>query len=181
MDEPVLDIGGGDGFFLVLLRERRNVVRMSLLDISSVAVEKARSKGVDARVGDITEPLPYPDGFFGSACALDVLEHLYDPVAALREMGRVARWAVVIVPNFHYWKERLQMLTGRVPFQCKPKRGHVHWFNYSMLQEVIAEAGLEVDIIIFGGFRRFSPVGSLLARFCPNLFAHSFAVRLKKK
>lgn len=180
LEEPVLDVGGGDGLFLSLLRERRGFTRLSLLDISPVAVEKARSKGLEAEVVDITGPFPFPDNSFGTACALDVLEHLYDPVTTLKEMARVAREVVLVVPNFHYWKDRVKMLIGQVPFQCKPKRGHVHWFNYLTLQVMLAEQGLQIETIVCGGFIRLGPVGSWLARWHPNLFAHSFAVRVKK-
>jgi SAM-dependent methyltransferase len=178
--EPVLDVAGGDGLLLSLLRERKGFSRLNLLDISPVAVEKARCKSLEADVADITKPLPFPDNTFGTACALDVLEHLYDPLPTVREMARVARWVVLVVPNFHYWKDRAQMLLGQVPFQCKPRRGHVHWFNYIMLQELTANGELGVDTLIFGGFRRYGPVGHWLARWHPNLFAHSFAARLRK-
>ena len=138
LEEPVLDVGGGDGLFLSLLRERRRFTRLSLLDISPVAAEKATRKNLEALVVDITKPFPFVDNSFGTACALDVLEHLYDPAATLKEMARVARQVVLVVPNFHYWKDRMKMLIGRVPFQSKPKRGHVHWFNYHTLQVMLA-------------------------------------------
>jgi len=180
LDEPVLDVGGGDGLFLSLLREQRGFTRLSLLDVSPVAVEKARSKGLESQVVDITKPFPFPDRSFGTACALDVLEHLYDPGATLKEMARVAEWVVFVVPNFHYWKDRFKMLIGQVPFQCKPKRGHVHWFNHSNLQAMLAEHGLQIDSFVCGGFVRLGPVGGWLARWHSNLFAHSFALRVKK-
>jgi ubiquinone/menaquinone biosynthesis C-methylase UbiE len=179
-DEPVLDVAGGDGLVLSLLRERKGFTRLTLLDVSPVAVEKAQRKNLEARVADITKPFPFPDNTFGTACALDVLEHLYDPLPTLQEMARVARWVVLVVPNFHYWKDRVRMLIGQVPFQCKPKRGHVHWFNYTTLQELTTQGKLKVDAVIFAGCRRCGPVGDWLARWHPNLFAHSFAVRLKK-
>ena len=180
LEEPILDVGGGDGLFLSLLREQRGFTRLSLLDVSPVAVEKARSKGLEAQVVDITKPFPFPDRSFGTACALDVLEHLYDPGATLKEMARVAEWVVFVVPNFHYWKDRFKMLIGQVPFQCKPKRGHVHWFNHSNLQAMLAEHGLQIDSFVCGGFVRLGPVGGWLARWHSNLFAHSFALRVKK-
>ena len=180
LDEPVLDVGGGDGLLLSLLRERRGFTRLSLSDVSPVAVEKAKRKGFEAQVIDITNPLPFPDNSFGTACALDVLEHLYDPAITLQEMARVAQRVVFVVPNFHYWKDRLKMLMGRVPFQCKPKRAHVHWFNYPTLQVMLEEQGLQIETIVCGGFVRLGPVGGWLARRHPNLFAHSFAVRVKK-
>jgi methionine biosynthesis protein MetW len=179
-DEPVLDVAGGDGLLLSLLRERKGFDSLTLLDISPVAVEKAKRKGLDAQVSDITKPFPFEDNTFGTACALDVLEHLYDPLPTLQEMARVARRAVVIVPNFHYWKDRLQMLIGQVPFQCRPQRGHVHWFNYAMFGRLMTQGGLEIDALRFGGIRRLGPLGNWLARCQPNLFAYSFAARVKK-
>jgi methionine biosynthesis protein MetW len=180
-EKPVLDVGAGDGLFLSLLTQRKGFDQLTLLDISPVAVEKAQQRGLDAHVADITKAFPFPDQSFGTACALDVLEHLYDPLPTLKEMARVARWVVLVTPNFHYWKERVHMLVGQVPFQCKPKRGHVHWFNLTMFHELIAQAGLEVDVIVFGGFRRFAPIGRWLAYRHPNLFAYSFAARLRKR
>ncbi|CEP68822.1 Methionine biosynthesis MetW [Moorella glycerini] len=179
-EDPVLDIGGGDGFFLSLLQQHKGFRRLYLLDISPVAVEKARQKGLDAHVTDITKPLPYPDNYFAAACALDVLEHLYDPLPTLTEMARVARQIVLVVPNFHYWKDRVRMIFGKVPFQCKPARGHVYWFNYAVLQEMISKAGLEVDANDFNGPGRLGKLGKWLACRFPSLFADSFAVRLRK-
>lgn len=181
-DEPVLDVGGGDGLFLSLLRERKNFTQLSLLDISPVAVEKARRKDLKARVADLTQPFPFADNTFETACALDVLEHLYDPLTALKEMGRIAKQVVAVVPNFNFIKERLQVSLGKVPFQCKPQRGgHVYWFNYQILKTLVTEAGLEIDVTSFGSFRRFGSLSNWLAKGNPNLFAYSFAVRLKKR
>ena len=72
------------------------------------------------------------------------------------------------------------MLMGTLPFQSKPKRGHVHWFNHSTLQIMLAEQGLQIETFVCGGFMRLGPVGDWLARWRSNLFAHSFAVRVKK-
>lgn len=181
-NEPILDVGGGDGLFLSLLRERKQFSQLNSLDISPVAVEKARSKGIDARIGNVTEPFPFPDRAFGTVCALDVLEHIYDPLPTLKEMKRVAEQVVIVVPNFNFIKDRLQVLLGNVPFQCKPQRGgHVYWFNYQIFKNLIAEAGLEIDTIQLGGFRRFGPLGNGLAKLHPNLWAFSFAVRLIRR
>jgi methionine biosynthesis protein MetW len=177
-EEPVLDLGGGDGLFLSLLREK-GFKDLKLLDISPVAAQKAREKGLEAEVVDITEPLPFDDKSFGTVCALDVLEHLYDPLSFLKEMARVGRSVVVVVPNFHYWKERYMVALGRIPAQSHPKRGHVYWFNYSVLEKMVKAAGLTIDSVLFAGFVRFGQLGGWLADFRPNLFAYAFAVRLK--
>ncbi len=178
-EEPVLDICGGDGLFLRLLRERKGFQNLTLLDISHVAVKKARQKGIDAQVADISNS--FPDDTFGTACALDLLEYLYDPLPPLKGKARIAQSIVIVVPNFHYWKDRVCMLIGKVPFQCKPKRGHVHWFSYLMFQELIAWAGLQPGTIVFTGLHRLGLLSGWLVRWHPNLLAHSFAVRLVKR
>ncbi len=176
-DEPVLDIGGGDGLLLSLLRGR-NCRDLTLMDISSVAVEKARAKGFKAQIGDVTKAFPFDDKTFGTACALDVLEHLYEPAAALREMARVAKSIVIVVPNFHYWKDRARVCAGRVPFSCRPRRGHVYWFNYATLSSLVCHEGMGIDRMLLGAFKAWSPAGRWLARARPELFAHSFAVKI---
>jgi ubiquinone/menaquinone biosynthesis C-methylase UbiE len=181
MEEPVLDVAGGDGLFLSLLRERRGFAKLTLIDLSFVGAEKASRKGLNAEVVDITKCLPFFDNSFGTACALDVLEHLYDPLPTLKEMARVARSLVIVVPNFHYWKDRMQMLLGQVPFQCRPRRGHIYWFDYYILKDLIDLVGLQVDAIVLSGIKRLGTLGDWLARCHPNLFADSFAVRLAKK
>jgi ubiquinone/menaquinone biosynthesis C-methylase UbiE len=99
-EEPVLDVAGGDGLFLSLLRNERGVNQVTLVDISPVGVEKARGKGITAEVIDITERLPFEDNSFGTACALDVLEHLHNPLPVLKDMGRVARSVVICCAEF---------------------------------------------------------------------------------
>lgn len=178
--EPVLDVGGGDGLFLRMLIER-GFRELGMVDLSPVAVEKARAANLDAECVDITQPLPFPDDRFGTVCALDVLEHLHDPLSLLREMGRIGHELVIVVPNFSYWKDRVRTLAGRVPFQCRPQRGHVYWFNYRALTTLLSEADLVVDAVRFGGFTRMRSLGDRLARARPNLFAHSFAVRARKR
>lgn len=174
--EPVLDVGGGDGLFLTMLRDR-GFERLSMVDFSDVAVERARAAGLDARAVDVAEPLPYADGEFATACALDVLEHLVEPSATLAELARVAEEVIVVVPNFHYWRDRVRMAIGQVPFQLRPARRHVSWFNPAILRAMLEERGLRVDAIRYGPAARLGALGAFLADRRPSAFAHSIAVR----
>jgi hypothetical protein len=94
-------------------------------------------------------------------------------------MARVGRELVIVVPNFHHWRARAQMLAGVTPFQSRPERGHVHWFNPSVLRALVREAGLVVDAELLQSTRRLGPVGDALARARPSLFAGSVAVRAR--
>jgi methionine biosynthesis protein MetW len=178
-NEPILDIGGGDGLLLRMLRER-GFRQLALADLSSVAVEKVRSAGFQADVLDVTDGLPFSESSFGTVCALDVLEHLYDPLPPLREMARVGRDVVIVVPNFQYWRERMDMLRGRTPFQSQPARGHIHWFDPDGLHALIDEAGLRVEEELREAPVRLGPLGSPLAAWRPSLFASSIGVRVRR-
>jgi 2-polyprenyl-3-methyl-5-hydroxy-6-metoxy-1,4-benzoquinol methylase len=179
-EQPILDIGGGDGVFARLLIER-GFDQVTVGDISSVAVEHARASGLDAHIIDVRQAsLPYQDREFGTVTMLNLLEHLYDPLALLRECARISQSVVIVVPNFHYWKHRVAMLVGRVPFESKPHRGHVHWFNERMLRQVIAQADMEVEEWTnITALWRLPGLWTALARAKPMLFASAYVVHCR--
>lgn len=72
------------------------------LDIAAPPGQPAPSRVV---YGDV-HALSYPDKYFGVAVASHVLEHVRDPVRALRELHRVADYVFVITPKWwapHTW------------------------------------------------------------------------------
>src|SRR3989344_9373838 len=136
----VLDLGSGDGLLLSLLKEKG--VAGEGLDISEEGVSKTRAKGIDASVFDFSNKLPFSDSIFDTVIMLDLLEHLYDPESLLKEAVRVSKKDVIIgVPNFSSLPARLQMLFGKVPENNHPKKGHIFWFNYKVLQSMCLRSG----------------------------------------
>jgi ubiquinone/menaquinone biosynthesis C-methylase UbiE len=92
----VLDVGCGPGTITVDLAARVAPGRVLGLDVSPAPLAEARElaarTGVAAEfaVGDVYA-LDAADGSFDVVHAHQVLQHLTDPVAALREMARVCR------------------------------------------------------------------------------------------
>ena len=93
----LLDCGCGIGAITVDLAQQLAPGEVVGIDIAPVQVERsqalAREKGVaNARfeVGNVYE-LSFPDAAFDAAFAHRVLEHLSDPLRALREMRRVLK------------------------------------------------------------------------------------------
>lgn len=97
----IIDIGGARGEFLAWLRDVRRF-RGALLhtDITEYACTYARDRfGLNSHRADCYA-LPFGDASFDAACLGEIIEHLDDPAAALKEAVRVARHRVVIsTPN----------------------------------------------------------------------------------
>ncbi len=92
----VLDIGSGPGTITADLAEIVGPDYVTALEITEEALDltrsEARSRGLELSyaVGDV-HALDFPDDSFDVVHAHQVLQHVADPVAALREMRRVCR------------------------------------------------------------------------------------------
>jgi SAM-dependent methyltransferase len=87
----LLDVGCGPGTITLDLAARVAPGRVVGIDAAPDALAAApRTATVDFQTGDVYA-LEYPDGAFDVVHAHQVLQHLADPVAALREMRRVCR------------------------------------------------------------------------------------------
>jgi len=98
----ILDVGCGTGANLKMLAAHG---RAEGVDISSQAVDFCRERGLDSVRLGAAEQLPYENGSFDLVTALDVVEHLDDDVAGLREMRRVLRRdgrVLLFVPAFMF-------------------------------------------------------------------------------
>ncbi len=95
--QRLLDVGCGPGTVTIDLASRVAPGEVVGLDRSEVVVEMAREAARAAGAANVTfqagdvNALPYEDDAFDVVHAHQVLQHLTDPVAALREMRRVTR------------------------------------------------------------------------------------------
>lgn len=179
----VLDLGSGDGLFLSLLKQKG--IEGEGLDISEEGVAKTRAKGLSASLFDFNDPIPFGDATFDTLVMLDVLEHLYAPETLLKEAARVSKKYIIVgVPNFSSLPARLQTLFGKVPENNRPNKGHIYWFNWSVLRALIEKNGLRVETLrVNAPWERIPLIGAVshgLAQLFPNLFALSFVVRVRK-
>jgi SAM-dependent methyltransferase len=131
-----LDVGCGGGGNTAVLRDLG--WSMTGLDSSPTAVEIARSRGVDAVLGDATA-LPGADASQDLVISLDTWEHLEDHHRAAAESARVlrpgGRLLVAVPSGVALWSGHDVAL------------GHVRRYERDSLLEVVRSAGFVVDDI----------------------------------
>jgi methionine biosynthesis protein MetW len=111
----VLDLGCGSGDLLHHLVQERGC-RGTGVEIDPGSVLGAIRLGVPVIELDIDREL---DGFADSSYDVVVLSRTIQtvryPDRVLRHMARIADRLIVSVPNFGWYRHRLQLLTGRLP------------------------------------------------------------------
>lgn len=141
--ESVLDAGCGNGYFCRWISGKVPLHRVAGLDVSPtrVALSQQRHPGIDFRAGDVTA-LPFGDREFDVVTCIEVLEHLPDPLPALREILRVARrYAIVTVPD----RQPLRMLLCPHCGRKFPEYGHLQSFDRARIEQLAEAAGGRVE------------------------------------
>lgn len=112
----VLDIGCGTGELLAYLSREKQVDGRGI-EISQEAVSRAIASGLPVIQGDADADLMhYPDKAFDYAILSKALQAMHKPKDVLEHMVRIAGHVIVSIPNFGYWRNRLQLLVrGRMP------------------------------------------------------------------
>ena len=112
----VLDVGCGDGELLGWLRDTKQVDGRGV-EIDQSLVNRAIAAGIPVIQGDVDSDLPhYPEGGYDYVILSQTLQAMKDPRSALLDLVRIGKQAIVSVPNFGHWKNRLYLaLRGKMP------------------------------------------------------------------
>lgn len=110
-----LDLGCGDGSLLSYLRDG--------LEVKGYGVEKddtnwlaAMQNDVDVIQMDLEAGLSeFEDNSFDTVILSQTLQAMHNTEDIVQEMLRVGREAIVTFPNFGYWRNRFQIMTGNMP------------------------------------------------------------------
>ncbi len=157
------------------------------IEISPEAAASARSKGVTVLESDI-ENAPLPEGAWDVILALEVLEHLRDPLSVLETLlehladdGEL----VFSLPNEFHCLRRIAILFGGEPFggHADP---HLRHFGIRSIRRFAEAARVDVCCIkpvtlVPPRFRLLGPAGRLLAALSPALFSISCLVKLRRR
>ena len=151
----ILDVGCGTGANLQMLSQ---FGAAEGVDVSSEALEFCRARGLTNVKQGAAETLPHGDASFDLVTGLDVIEHLDDDVAGLREMRRVLRpggRALLFVPAFMFlWGVQDDI------------SHHRRRYDLRELKQKVNEAGLSVERVTYANITFFWPIllGRLLMR-----------------
>lgn len=119
------------------------------MDVSDDALEFCRGKGLKAQKG-LAEKLPFEDESFDITTALDVVEHLDDDVAGLREMFRVTRkggYSLVFVPAFMWlWGVQDDVSNHRIRY------------TKNQIVERLKKAGFTIERSTYANWTFFAPI-----------------------
>jgi len=147
--EDVLEVDCGPGVLSALMRDLGASVRAT--DLSSVAVERARAKGIDCRQVVIDEqPLPFADATFDVVVSNSAIEHRFFHEKALDECVRVLKPGgrlVLCLPNIAHLICRWWVLTGRFPYVLNSPTDamHLRFFTVREAKELLRDRGLRVQ------------------------------------
>jgi SAM-dependent methyltransferase len=163
--QRALDVGCGPGVLTARLVDRCGTDDVAAVDPSMPFVEAARARlpGVDVRRAT-AESLPFADDSFDVCLAQLVVHFMADPVAGLREMGRVARTGAPVAASV--WDHTTD--TGPLsPFwgaahdvdPSAPGEAELAGSREGHLAELAEEAGLgevtSTSLTVRVGFARF--------------------------
>lgn len=151
----ILDVGCGTGANLEMLSE---FGAAEGVDVSPEALSFCQARGlVNVKLGE-AEQLPYEAGSFDLVTGLDVVEHLDDDRAGLREMARVLRpggRALLFVPAFMFlWGVQDDI------------SNHRRRYTLPELKRTVRESGFEVERASYVNLSFFAPIllGRLIMR-----------------
>jgi ubiquinone/menaquinone biosynthesis C-methylase UbiE len=133
----ILEVGVGEGEVSARIRSRYPGAAVVGLDLPDAKLAASwRTRGLTCVYGDIAS-LPFPTDAFELVLAIEVLEHVADPTAALAELERVGRDRVVMsVPREPVWRVA-NMARGKYVTAFGNTPGHInHWSRRSFAQFV---------------------------------------------
>ncbi len=179
----VIDLGCGDGRLLQRLRDEHGCsVQGVELDLDELLACVAR--GVPVLRADLDRRLDeIPDDAFDYAVLSQTLQQLRHPTKILTEVVRVAKRALVVVPNFGHWRVRHQVMWhGRAPVTSELP---YEWYNTPNIH--LCTISDFVDHCRKSDYRILNqqvladqPVNRALMGLMPNLFAETAVYHLTK-
>ncbi len=147
----ILDVGCGAGN---MSHHLSRYGRVRGIEVDARPVKIAQSRGYDVRQADATHGMPFDDATFDLVTALDVIEHVDDDGAILREARRVLKpsgWLLITTPAFQWlWSYNDEL------------NAHKRRYTALELNHRLEQAGLHVRRTSYNFFLVFPLAASMI-------------------
>lgn len=122
----VLDLGCADGTLLKFLKQQKNINGYGI-EIDPSNIEKGIKNQINIIQMNLEDGLSvFNDQFFDTVILSQTLQAIRNIDKIMDEMKRVGKNIIVSFPNFGFWKNRFQILNGKMP--RSPDLPH-QWYN----------------------------------------------------
>ncbi|MFB6347320.1 MAG: methyltransferase domain-containing protein [bacterium] len=151
-----LDAGCGGGWIIEKLLQEWESGRVAGLDISETRLVEAHHRNPEVEfIRAPVEKIPYPDNSFELVTALDVIEHIPDPGALLKEAHRLSPNLVIKFPiedtlfdrfQKEFWWPLKRTLKHWMKGKQPPEHfePHLHRFNFQSARDLLRDHDFEI-------------------------------------
>lgn len=147
----VLDIGCGNGELLDYLGKQKGVDGRGI-EVRRAKVNRCVAAGLSVIRGNANTDLSlYPSASFDYVVLTQTLQAVEQPREVLEELIRIGARAIVSIPNFGYWRNRVDLLlNGRMPVtkhlnQPWYSTKNIHLCTIQDFVDLTEEMGLTVE------------------------------------
>ena len=145
----VLDVGCGEGVLVHRWARQRPDARFVGIDLQEESIQAGWARHTAPNLEYRTveaSTLPFGDGEFELASAIEVLEHLPDPQRTLAEMARCARSHLLVsVPREPLWRA-LNMARGAYWSDLGNTPGHLNHWSRRSFASLLSRHGEVVEV-----------------------------------
>ena len=185
-NRSLLEIGCGNGDSLRWLQAHYSLKSLRGFDI---ALETAVNEGaLVLEPANLNHPLPVEQGSVDIFVAMMIIEHLFDPFAAFREVARCLSSkgrGFINLPLITSYKNRLRLLVGKMPETSVPYSHWLtdqHWDGFHLHNFTIKSI---VDLCDYTDLRiiqiRAVGPGSRIKSLVPSLLANEISFEVSRK
>jgi SAM-dependent methyltransferase len=193
----IIDVGAGEGYFSRMLgdhiRREYGISPSTVLRACDLFPEHFKYAEVPCDKVNLDSSLPYAADSFDVACSIEVVEHIENQFAYVRELYRITKpggRAIVTTPNIlnvnsrlRYFHSGFWLLFDPLPLgsdDCVSLAGHIHPVSFYYLAAMLRRAGFQEVRLHFD---RTKKSGLALELLCYPLMAlpHWFYLRRIKR
>jgi SAM-dependent methyltransferase len=140
---PIIEVGCGDATFTADLAGYSSSVTAIDISANQIAENARRLPGITFLQHDVAERFPFPDATFEVAWCSEVLEHLFDPAFALREMHRILKpgGRLLVTVPYHGLLKNVLIALFNWDAHYTPSNPHIRFYSRRTLGRIVMDAG----------------------------------------